>query len=23
MISVEKPTWFPLEDETGNFPVYG
>ena len=23
IISVEKPTWFPLEDETGNFPVYG
>ena len=23
VISVEKPTWFPLTDETGAFPVYG
>lgn len=23
VISVEKPTWFPLKDETGAFPVYG
>lgn len=23
IISVEKPTWFPLEDETGTYPVYG
>ncbi|OPH26825.1 phage tail protein, partial [Enterococcus faecium] len=22
IISVEKPTWFPLKDETGTFPVY-
>jgi phi13 family phage major tail protein len=23
IISVEKPTWFPLTDESGDFPVYG
>lgn len=23
MISVEKPTWFPLTDESGEFPTYG
>ena len=23
VISVEKPTWFPLTDEMGAFPVYG
>lgn len=23
IISVEKPTWFPLTDDTGDFPVYG
>lgn len=23
IISVEKPTWFPLSDDTGDFPTYG
>jgi len=22
IISVEKPTWFPLKDDSGDFPVY-